>query len=308
MTIARNSIVRGPGSVSLGAQQFLDKSGISAEIAIETFDIPVQGIGSIDQRIKDAMGKISFTPAGNITAGILTALYPHQNPTIGSSLFGDTDVAAVVHSMAGTKVTFASAALTRMPSLKLSAINTAFGAAEITAVVANNTARSTANSLYTIASEAWAGAITRADWKTAPYVGAWGTAITGIIGADGWDVDIEMGVSPVAVDGEGTIDMTLTGVTVRAKCRPVGLAETLLDSMALQGAAGALVGSTLRLGNDLTIAATGGLTVILKDAALVRGPLAWGDGQLRVNEIGFIANRNFTDGVADTLFSVALTA
>ena len=55
--------------------------------------------------------------------------------------------------------------------------------------------------------------------------------------------------------------------------------------------------------DDLVISATGGLTVTLKNASLVTGPLNWGATALRAGELGFTANVNTSSGA---LFSLAL--
>ena len=54
----------------------------------------------------------------------------------------------------------------------------------------------------------------------------------------------------------------------------------------------------------LVIAATGGLTVTLKKATLVTGPLNWGTTTLRAGELGFTAHVDVTTG---KLFDVEYT-
>ena len=53
------------------------------------------------------------------------------------------------------------------------------------------------------------------------------------------------------------------------------------------------------------ISATGGLTVTLKNASLVAGPLNWGATALRAGELGFTAN---VDTASGALFSLALAS
>lgn len=310
MAIDRSTVIRGPGTVTLGTVQLYDRDSIKADLNIETFDVPVSAYGNVDTRRKDVTGIISLRPCGEITANILGALYPHGTPNIGSSLFGATDVATVVHSLAGQKITFHATALTKMPSLRLSTIETAFGGeAQITALIKNNVERSADNSFYTVAAEAWDGAFDVANVKGGMYVGTWGTG-PGITfrTSDGWTLDFEMQTQAQYCDGVGTYDIMLTGVTVRARCRPLGISEsTLMGYLNLQGA-NATLGTTMRSGLDLVIAATGGLTVTMKDAALMQGPMEWGSTNLRIGEIGFVAHRSIAAGVPGALFSVALTA
>ena len=88
-------------------------------------------------------------------------------------------------------------------------------------------------------------------------------------------------------DSQGTIDYTLGGVTVRARCVPLGLSESQILA-ALPVAKGR--GASVATANDLVIEAAGGLKVTLKNAALVTGPIQWGTTQLRAGEIGFVAH------------------
>jgi hypothetical protein len=168
-------------------------------------------------------------------------------------------------------------------------------------------ARATANSLYTIGTEAWTGVVDRANIKVAKYSGAWGDLLTIANTLAGWTIDFECQWNPITTDEHGTVDWLLESVTVRAKCSPIGitLANTL-DNQKLQGTD---IGATARLSKDLTITGTGGLTVVLKDAYMAEGPLKWGKTTLRNGEVGFVAVRS-VDGSnnPDAIASVAIAA
>lgn len=310
MSITRESIVRGPGTVKLGSDQFFDKDGIDAVLEISTYDVPVGIYGNVDTRRSDAVARISTTPSGRINAAILAALYPYGNPTIGSSLGGSSDVALEVHSLAGTKVLFKSAFLSQMPQLRLTPRETPFGsAAEFMALLGNGDARTDANSMYTVSSAAWSGTFDKADIKSVPYTAAWGATSPwdDIKTANGWTIDFDLGMEPVIEDSEGTIDYLLTSVTCRATCQPLGLSEAnILDGLKVQGTGNAL-GSSIRTANDLVITGTGGLTVTLKEAALVTAPLRWGNTSLRAGEIQFVSHRSISSGTPGAIFSVAMT-
>ena len=303
----RTTIVKGAGAVKIGSVQFYSKGEISAVLDPQLFEVAVAGYGVLDQRLADSVGRISFTPSGRLNADILAALFPYGTPVIDASVFGATDVATEVHSIAGQKVVFHATAVTGMPSLKLSARETAFsGAVEITALAKNATARSTANAIFTgPTAAAFAPSIAVADIKTLPYAGVWGSA--GIETKEGWDVEFGLTLEPMSLSDHGTVDMYLKGVTARAKCIPVSYAENMLALLHTQGSA-AVIGSTMRETKNLVISAAGGLTVTLFDAAPVAGPLRWGEGMLRANELGFQATRVITAGVPGAVFSVAMTA
>lgn len=312
MSINRESIIRGPGAVKLGSTQIYDKDGIECTLETETFDIPVSAIGNVDTRLQDAIGRTDFTPSGRVTADLLAALYPYGTPNIGADIFGDADVACEVHSLAGKKLTWTAAAITQMPQLRLSAKQTLFGACQISHVIGNGMDRATANSLYTIADEAFSGAYDKADVKCKPVSAAWGASApwAAIKTQDGWTVDFDLQLEPVMVDENGTIGMQIGGVIARARCQPLGLTEAnVFDALNTQGT-GHTIGDSIRTGNDLVLtgATGGGVTVTLKDCALVEGPLAWGQERLRSGEIGFITHRAITSGVGGPVFSIALTA
>jgi hypothetical protein len=313
MPPTRQSIIRGPGTVTYDSVQVFDRDGIDASLDISTFEVPTSMFGNVDTRRQDIIGKVSCTPCGAVSAGLLAMLYPYGNPTLGSSLGGAADKPISIHSLAGTKVTFVSGFLSAMPSLRLSARETLFGgAAEWTAILGNGLARTGVDPVvpfYSSASQAWAGTFDKADIKSKPISAAWGSTSpwAAISTTDGWTIDFEMGMEPVIEDGSGTIDFLLTSVTARARCRPIGITEAqVLAALNLQGATGG-IGDSMRSANDLVLIGTGGLTVTLKEAALMEGPLRWGNTDLRAGELGFVAHRAFPAGVAGAIFSVALT-
>jgi hypothetical protein len=313
--ITRQQIVRGSASLAIGAvANLFSQEPVSAGFEMTTSEKTNDAYGKLDEVLRDCIGKITWRPDGTATANILEALFPSAfaTPSIGTSLFGSTDVATVVHSLAGTKVTFHSTAVTRMPSLRLNTQETAFsGDCEITALVKNATARTAANSVYTIETAAHPAVTYDIDNLLGGYyLGAWGTGgdEVEIQPEDGWDVEFDVDLEQHVVDGAGTVNYSINGVSARAKCRPINLSETdIVDAMNIQDS-GAVIGASMRSGKDLVIAATGGLTVTLREAELRTGPLSWGRNELRVGEIGFEAHRKIESGLPTSLFSVALTA
>lgn len=306
MATDRTTIIRGPGTATFGTVAIYDAAGITADIETSSTDVVSSVSGKLDTIKMDQIGKVSLTPCGQISADIIAALFPHQSPVIGASIFGATDTALHVHSVAGTKVTFHAAALTKCPDLILSPVKTAFsGSAEFTALVAKGKEPGDTGGLYTVASATYSGYPANTGLTGHLYAGTWDTfSITDTI--EGWTVSVELALQPISVDSIGTIDMLLTGVTVRAKCRPVGPTEaTLLAALPALTARG----QSLATANDLVITAPNpGLTVTLKNASLMTGPLAWGTTELRIGEIGFLAHREFSAGTPGDLYTIAATA
>jgi hypothetical protein len=307
----RNSIIQGAGAVKIGSVQMYSKGDIDASLDPQSFEIIVSGYGAVDQRLADSVGKITFTPSGRCTAGILAALYPYQTPVIDSAVFPAADVATEIHAILGSKVVFHNTAVTAMPALKLSAKETVFaGNVELMCLPKLNTERSAANSIFT--GPTTAAFTTDLDYtaiKTLPYAATWGTGgtVVNIDTKDGWTVEFDVSIEPFVVSDYGTLTARLRSVTARAKCQPVSHAEDLLALMQTQGSTAA-IGSSMRQGKDLRIVATGGLDVSLYDAVPMTAPLKWGESQLRAGELGFTATRKFASGVPGALFSVAMQA
>lgn len=300
MATTRQTIIRGPGTVTFGGVKIFDASGITAEVDSATEGIPSSIAGTLDTIKTDQTGKISLTPVGNISEALLALLYPQwlQTPEIGRSVFGQTDAPLAVSSRAGQKVTFHAAAVTKFPDLVLSPVKTAFGQMEFTALLANGKLPTDANALYAVAAATYAdGEPPRTGLTGCHYAATYGNlSIPDTV--DGWTVSIDATLEAVQTDSQGTIDYTFGGATVRASCTPLGLSEAqILGALpALKGR-----GASAATANDLTIAAEGGLTVTLKCAALVTGPLNWGTAQLRAGQLGFTANIDPSSGA---LFAV----
>lgn len=299
MAIDRTTIVRGPGAVQFAGAVLHDASGITAEVQIPTLDIPSSVAGVIDAIKTDQTGSVAITPCGEISSTIIAALFPHQSPVIGASCMGATDVPLVIHSRAGRKITFAAACLAAIPELILSPVATAFGAARFACVVGKGDAPED-DALWTEEAAAYAIADPSGSGIAGrQYAASWaGLSIPDT--ASGWRVGFELRLEPVVADSVGTVDYTLAGLTVRASCQPLGLSESQILT-ALKGHAAR--GSSMASANDLTLSAAGGLTVVLRNAGLYTGPLAWGASTLRAGELGFVAHRN----AAGSLYSVALT-
>ena len=304
MGTTRQSIIRGPGTVTFGGVKFFDANGITAEIDSATSEIPSSIAGKLDTIKADQTGKVTLTPVGNLSEALIDVLFPAwmQTPVIGTSLFGSTDAPLVISSRAGTKLTFAAAALTKCPDLLLSPVKTAFGQVEFTALLPNGKLPDDANTkLYTVASATYAdGEPSRAGLSGFHYAGTYGSLSIPDT-KEGWTVSFDLQLDPVPTDSQGTIDYTLGGIGVTAKCTPLGLTESqiLAALPVLKGRGASIAGA-----NDLVIAADGGLSVTLKCASLVTGPLNWGATALRAGEIGFTANIDPDDG---SLFEVAYT-
>lgn len=308
MAINRTNILRGPGTLIFGsgqdAQTIFDATGITADVESSTQDIPSSVSGTLDQIKTDQVGTVRLTPCGQLSADLLALLYPYGTPTIGARVFPDADVPLAVHSVAGTKVTFVNAALTQMPPLTLSPVKTSFGEAVFTALLGLGKKPSDSNSFFTTAAATYAsGGPDPSGIVGVQYAATFGS-LSILDTLDGWTVTPELQLEPVTTDLLGTIDYTVAGVSCTATCTPLGLTEAqLLDALPIAKDRG----TSLTGASDLVIAGENGLTVTLKNATMMRGPLQWGNTTLRAGEVMFQAHRAFSQGTPGAVFSVAMT-
>lgn len=302
MSINRNTILRGPGTVKFGGVTVFDANGITCEIESATQGLPSSISGEIGTIKTDQTGKISFTPCGQISAAILAAIYPYASAAIGSSACGAADTPCVVHGMSGTRVTLVNCCVRKMPEIYLSPVKTAFGSVELAAALGLAKGPTDDAALYTVEQAAYdAGAPDPTGITGVAYAGTFG-ALSIPDTADGWTITPEVTLNPVSTDTLGTIDWTVASVGCTAKCTPLGLTEEqILAALPATRARGSLIG-----GDDLVVTGAGGLKVTLHGASLVTGPLQWGNTQLRAGEIGFTAHRSFAGGVPGPVFEVEL--
>jgi hypothetical protein len=306
MPISRASIIRGPAIVTYNGATFYSKDDIKLVTELETFDIEVSAYGKADERVKNRKMTVSFTPSG--AWANLATLFPYGAAAIGSSVFG-SDTALAIQTLAGTLVTFAAAALTKMPSITASAAKTLLGPLEFTCLGKDNTAWGATGSVYTVASNAFSDtSFVESAIITAPYTVAWGSTApwNSLATQDGVTVDFDLGLKPVETDSEGLVDLTCEKLVVTARLKPAGLTESqVLAALALQGT-GAARGRSLNAGGQtLTIASGSSPSIVLNGANLKSARQLFGPAALRVDELAFVATRTFASGAAQPLFTVA---
>jgi hypothetical protein len=304
--IDRTTLVSGPAHLFFATSKSIFCTKLTATLETTWLPVKVAGFGRIQKRKLDEVIKISASPAGQMDADIAAFLWPYGATAIGAEIFGATDAGIIIHTLAGQKLTMTAGAVTKMPSITLGAGGFLYGDFEITCVVGKSIARTTANSLYTLASIAWSGVPTPAHFLTMPSTATWalGSPET-IIALNGWTVDFDLQLTPRKTSDLGTFGMHFVGCEATAKCIPIGYAESKWASMLVQGS-GAGIGAA-RTGADLTLAQDNpGISVVLQDAVLEKVPLQFDDENDRVPECEWVANRDISTAYG-ALFSVGIT-
>lgn len=299
MALDRASIVIGPGHLLLGETAILAADDIVVNFRDDTEDTVANGYGLIDRRRKDRKIEITCTP---LHWDNLSTLLPHASVQIGESIYGATDVALSILPRNGalSGLTFANVAVTKMPGVNYSATKRPLGSMTFTALLANNSDPAVDASYFTTAAVTALPPPDLTKIRNGIYTASWGTVLQNFGSEDGFELDVDLGLSPVTVDGHGTIDMFLTGLTASCRVTPIGLT---LASVA--GAMGGALGASLAK-HALIIKNNAGATVAtIPNCQLLSSSGQWGNDKKRLGALEFRSVRTATDGALTPLWTLA---
>jgi hypothetical protein len=307
MSIDRNTINIGPGSVTFGGQTFWSKGDIVIKNTVSRFEIVTSRFGKVDERLQDKRIVVSFEPTGRFDTSLAAVIWPYATAAIGSKVFGATDSALVINTLAGSQYTLHNTALTGMPDINLGVGQTIQGEIEFTGLLKNNADPSDVNSYYTIAAVAYPGdtGFDVADIITDVFSNSWPSfgAASDFHTEDGWSISLGLSLRDEMVDGLGTVDMTFQEIQVTATAIPVG--PTVDDVSLAQGINGEALGTSVQtLSSDLVIEGAG-VYVAVYNAALVESDFGHGTDRKTLGSTDWIATRTLTLGVADPLFYIS---
>lgn len=305
--IDRTTIVTGPAIVTYNSQTFHTKDNIALTLKLNTFEINSSIFSKVDERLDDVLVEVSFTPVGKPEA--FTTLWPYQNPTADTSIFGATDKDLVIWTYAGKQITLKNAAVTKMPDIILSSTKTIIGSMTFSAIGQNNLAWTDAAKRSTIADAAFSdSSFAPADIVTQGYAVAWGSSSPwdSIATEDGVVISSSVKTKPIKTDTDGIVDMIMDSVDVTAKFVPVGVSETQLIALLKMQGASVLRGASLATINTGAFSAIGsGFAVRFASAFPRATPMTFDRSKNRAGEVEFVAARTFSSGVPQDLFAVA---
>ena len=213
-----------------------------------------------------------------------------------------------IQTFAGKLLTFPNAAITKMPVITGSAVETILGEVEFSAFLVDAQTPATTSSLYTLVDNPYLGdtSFVPASVLTQPITLDWGVATpwNAFQTKTGIRVDAAITLEDVDIDSLGTVTKRLAGIVVTARGQPVGVAESdVLNALMLQGTGAAIGRSLTATSNNLNLSATG-FYVRIYGAALRGGPLQFSSRNDRVGELTWVATRTFSGGVPNPLFAV----
>lgn len=297
-TFDRTTIVRGPCKITYDGATFYSKGGVNLTMNQSTFDKEVDAYGMVGKSKTDMQVVVEFEPVGEIEA--LTTLFPYGSTTIGSSIYGSSDKPLVIVA-ADVTYTILNAAITKLPTLRCTANNTQLGSVQFTGLVGKSTNPNALASYYTVGA---GGAIGTAFDPSliiaAPYAATL-AAGTPFYSSDGFEISFDLALTPVVVDGIGTVTMALGNIGSTISCTPIGVAtgffDTYFDAM---DAGEELPSATL----DVSTSVTGGLNFDALAVQIISIDRRFSPTENRLGKLTMAAKRTFTTGVPNALFTI----
>lgn len=313
MSSDASTTISGPAYVGFDGIVIYTEDDIEVNVRKEIRDHNVSGFGVIDHTLLDVIAEITFRPAQWLDAH-LAKFYSCLSAQIGSRIFGNTDKPITIQSITeGKSYTYSRGAITTPPALGLGVEKDLFGSITLTALKANATELSAANSVATIATSAFADtSFAEANLIHVPYSVSWGLApFAAIETEEGVDVSFDLSLEPVKTDAGGTIDMRVTDLSATASLTPTNLShDDLLTLSQMQGtniARGSKLGRST--GKDLVIdGGSGAPKVTLKRAIVLDTNIGFGVSRHLGGSHNFRSTRKITSGAAEAVAVVETAA
>lgn len=309
----RTDLKRIPGRLAFAGQNFYSKGGttIDQELNYALEDVSVGGLGQIDNRDKEAHYKITITPEGRLTTARAAVLYPYGNPTIGTGIFTDTDVPAVIHGNDSSLDTYKAAAVETMPQMLFHPTKTLLGQMTLLALRGNNTPWSTANSLLTEADSGGtfsdsgftsAGILMQNYTLTWTGIGSW----TAVDFYDGLTFEPRVEFVDDNVAAHGLFNRRIKSVGGMIRGIPIGQTRSAIQTaLKIQGSGAARGASGAAKAAAVTVTGADGLVYLTFGLGqLVKSKKQHGVEQLREGEVAWDCLPTISTGVRGAFFTV----
>lgn len=303
MAFDRTTIVRGPCKITYDGATFYSKGGVTMTLTNSTFDKETDAYGVAGRGKTDMTITVEFEPVGEIEA--LTVLFPYASTVIGASIFTGTDKPLVITSVAAT-YTIKCAAVTQMPSLRLTANNTAFGSVQFTGILDRTTGDpADIASYYTTGA---GGSIDGSAFNPALITaGPYSAQINSdpiFFSETGFEIAFDQSNTPIVVDGYGTVDMALANLGATITSTPVGVAGSVFEAYFDELSAGK---ELTQFDLAVTIDDTIGALLFQSKAQVIDFAQRFSPSENRIGQVTMQAVRTFTSSGPNPLFSITLS-
>jgi hypothetical protein len=298
-TFDRTTIVRGPCKITYDGATFYSKGGVTLTVNQSSFDKQSDAYGLIGRGKTDMSVVVEFEPVGEIES--LTVLFPYGATTIGTGIYGATDKPLVIVSTSAT-YTIINAAITQMPSIRCTATNTAFGSVQFTGICGTLGVAGSIVEYLTVGAGGSIGTAFNPNLVIAgPYTGTY-TDVGTFYSEAGFDISFDLSLTPIIVDGIGTVDMALANVGSSSSFIPIGIGADEWDDLALNSA----IGHELQdQPFQVVTESIGGLNLNIAAAQVIDVQRRFSPTENRAGTVNLVAKRTFTTGAPNALFTVA---
>lgn len=232
---ARANILKGPAFISYASQNIHAEGDITVDVITEYFDVPTSAFGNVGRRPTDRRVEINFTPR---MWASLSTLFPYATRQPGDRLFPAADAPLVITPRNGAPLTVLNAAITQLPSIRLSAQASILGAMRFTGLVVDSGDTNDLDDLFTLGAAASGAAMTGfalANVPNAKYTLTRNAA--SYLAEAGFEIAFDLGLEAVRGDGETTVDYLHTSLGATLSFSPWGITEAtmrgLLDATGL---------------------------------------------------------------------------
>ena len=254
-TIVLPTIIQGPAYILHGGVVIYTESDVTVEEIVETWT-PKSTFGDLGERLKSRMFRISATPVGMVTSGLLNYFFAaHIAPQtyVGVSVIPVANYALTICSLTENKTYgYVRAGLSSPPDLNFGPSKTMFGKATWTCIGAAATAPTSATFL-----KAAIGTITADTSFSASKIesdiyqgvlGALSAPLNSLGGMDGFGFKFGFKTKPIMASDVGVADIILDadGFNLTVAFAPSNLTEAQVDTwLNYQGTNAVLPGQAL---------------------------------------------------------------
>jgi hypothetical protein len=305
--------IHGPAIVQFNGVSYYFKTGLKVAVKSRAVNIDTDAFGVIAKAKADIVVELTGTPVGQIDSTSLTGQWPYVPANIGASVFGASDVPLIVQTINdGQQITWSRGAITKYPSVLLSATKGTIYKGDITfsCLQASSFTPTSTTAWKSIASEAFADTtFAGSKVRMAQYVAAWGSSspYSAMLAQEGFELTPAIKCENIVDDNFGVIDMVLKSMEGSVKFKPSSLTEAQIDTLIeLQGSSAMLQGAVpADTGHNLVITSSL-LVATLVQAGAVDYDLMYATGKLRAGEVMFNNVMTFTSGAPNAIFTFAI--
>ena len=295
--INRSTLVRGPATFTFDGVTWYTQGDVAIKISKSTFEVAVGG-GMIDERLKDKVAEVTFTPSGRALG--LTNINAFGALALGTGLFGAADKPVVVAAASGTW-TFQAGRISKLPDIIGSNIKTSFGAMTLKCIGKTNVAFGTASSFLALT----AGSTPAGEASAGIITGVWTVGGAGL-GADietedGVTLSFDLQTAAQETDSNGLVEEFLTGVKATASFTPLNKTITeIVTALQIDD----LRGGSLNTGGVDLVCSNSAIVATLKGATLTEANASLSIANAAQKGVTAIATRA-SNATLQALFTIA---